>query len=76
MRVEDARPDDPAARTRELVHVLNRLGEEAYVFTAGVNPELNTPTLTEDVVRRHQQADTGGCAQQGDEQQRGQAIAR
>ncbi|MDD0840118.1 hypothetical protein PSQ40_16150 [Curvibacter sp. HBC61] len=39
-----------------LCHVLNRLGEEAYVFTTGVNPELNTPTVTEDVVRRHLQA--------------------
>ncbi|MDD0811813.1 glycosyltransferase [Curvibacter sp. RS43] len=39
-----------------LCHVLNRLGEEAYVFTSGVNPELNTPTLSEEVVRRHQQA--------------------
>lgn len=39
-----------------LCHVLNRLGEEAYVFTSEVNPELNTPTVTEDVVRRHLQA--------------------
>ena len=39
-----------------LCHVLNRLGEEAYVFTSEVNPDLNTPTVTEDVVRRHLQA--------------------
>lgn len=39
-----------------LCHVLNRLGEEAYVFTSEVNPELNTPTVTEEVVRRHLQA--------------------
>lgn len=39
-----------------LCHVLNRLGEEAYVFTSEVSPDLNTPTVTEDVVRRHLQA--------------------
>ncbi|WP_046158381.1 hypothetical protein [Chromobacterium vaccinii] len=36
-----------------LCHYLNKLGEEAYVFSPETNPKLRTPYLTPDIVERH-----------------------
>ncbi|WP_434632940.1 hypothetical protein [Chromobacterium sp. CV08] len=36
-----------------LCHYLNKLGEEAYVFSPETNPALRTPYLTQDIVDRH-----------------------
>ncbi|WP_225547800.1 glycosyltransferase [Chromobacterium violaceum] len=36
-----------------LCHYLNKLGEEAYVFTPETDPKLRTPYLTQDIVDRH-----------------------
>lgn len=36
-----------------LCHALNLIGEEAYVITSVINPQLRTPVLTEEVLRRH-----------------------
>lgn len=37
-----------------LCHYLNKIGEEAYVYTSKTDPLLRTPLLTDDVRRRHQ----------------------
>ncbi|MDR1351238.1 MAG: tetratricopeptide repeat protein [Zoogloeaceae bacterium] len=37
-----------------LCHYLNKIGEEAYVYTQKTNPLLRTPLLTSEVVTRHQ----------------------
>ncbi|WP_047237695.1 hypothetical protein [Chromobacterium subtsugae] len=36
-----------------LCHYLNKLGEEAYVFSPETDPKLRTPYLTQDIVDRH-----------------------
>ncbi|MGC0154886.1 hypothetical protein ACPRNU_20705 [Chromobacterium vaccinii] len=36
-----------------LCHYLNKLGEEAYVFSPETHPALRTPYLTQDIVDRH-----------------------
>lgn len=37
-----------------LCHALNLMGEEAYVTTTVTQPSLRTPSLTEEIVRRHE----------------------
>ncbi|UTH76708.1 hypothetical protein [Chromobacterium sp. IIBBL 290-4] len=38
-----------------LCHYLNKLGEEAYVFSPETDPKLRTPYLTQDIVDRHKE---------------------
>lgn len=39
-----------------LCHALNRVGENAYVYTNATNPALDTPTLTPEIEAQHRQA--------------------
>lgn len=38
-----------------LCHYLNKLGEEAYIFTPGTEHSLRTPYLTQEIFQRHQE---------------------
>ena len=39
-----------------LCHALNRIGEDAYVYTPVTDPQLDTPTLSPELIEQHRQA--------------------